>query len=114
MPAELSPALARKLSKLTPKQIESLAHSCQRWVQFKEELRGTSTKLKLEWLKVYLDTNDVMVTCCSDEMREVQVIHYLAQMQRSGLIEKLPADFSFKDRRKWTNQVTIRNDWVKE
>lgn len=111
MPAELAPALAKKLARLNAKQIESLAHSCKQWMEFREDLRNSTTKFRLEWFRLYLDTDDCLVTCCSDEMREIQVKKYLDQMQRSGLIEELPKDFSFENRRKWTDQVVIRTDW---
>lgn len=112
MPGELAPALARKLKDKTPEQIEKLAHACNQWAEFKEDLRTTSTRHKLEWLKMYLDTDHCMLTCCSDEMREIQVHKYLFLMVVSGLIEELPKDFSFADRRNWTKQLVVRQDWI--
>lgn len=113
MPGELAPVLAKKLKGKTPTQIAKLAHACNQWLEHRGELREVPTKAKLEWFRMYLDTDRCLLTCCSDEMREIQVRKYLDLMVRSGLIEELPKDFSFTDRRKWFEQVTIRQDWTK-
>src|SRR5688572_21722715 len=101
MPGELTKGLASKISKLSPDKLESLAHSCEHWVQLKEDLKHCTSKHKLTWLRMYLDTDDCVLDCCSDEMREIQVLKYLKQMHRSGLIELLPSEFSFADRLNW-------------
>jgi hypothetical protein len=112
MGGELTKLLAARLSKLTPAKIESMAHACEHWVRLKADLRNCTTKHKLAWLRMYLDTEDTVLDCCSDEMREIQARHYLYQMHRSGLIDLLPKDFSFADRLNWVKEVTIRDDWT--
>lgn len=83
------------------------AIKCRNWQDFRQSLKGTSTKTKLERLRLYLSHSEA---CCGREEKTAQVLNYLHALARGGQIAPLPKTFSFNfvTNIDWTLQVTVQ------